>query len=324
MLRSAVCAFGFLFVLVCLFTPPRRPNPHGDSADRPDITCPSRRRHRRYHPASAKPRSMHTSGNAACPQHNSRTGFFAGAAGTQRSAIPPASFGPTTPGHSGRRNPSHLPGGHPGHRIRAHSPATHFPRWLRDAPLCPAAPAPMPNLQACMERIIGPHFSQSVPAPWSRLARPAPSQDTQAPARLPPSSPAPRGLRVANPGSLVNQLTSSLCLPFLSGPCGCGGLVLVCVCLGLCGAGSPGVASTAAWKAVMRACHACLGNVLVPEGLCRSKRGSRNHNFQALKRCSGLFACTTASSAKAKACLMRPFRKAGGDWNPTYFCWRTV
>ena len=37
--------------------------------------------------------------------------------------------------------------------------------------------------------------------------------------------------------SLVNQLTSSPCLPFLSGPCGCGGLVLVCVCLGLCGAG---------------------------------------------------------------------------------------
>ena len=74
----------------------------------------------------------------------------------------------------------------------------------------------------------------------------------------------------------------------------------------------------------MRACHAGFGNVRMPGGLCRRRRGSRNHNFQARTVCSGLSACRMASKDEASACRMRPLGKAGGDWKPTYFSWSTV
>ena len=52
----------------------------------------------------------------------------------------------------------------------------HLLRELCHTPGCPTATAPMPNLPARMGRLLWPCVPRTVPAPWSRFARPARTQ----------------------------------------------------------------------------------------------------------------------------------------------------
>ena len=196
MLRSVVCAFGVLFVLVSsrhpgdttpMATPPidlTSPVPAADGIE--DIT-----------PPVPSQEACTLSATPHVPSITAEQPSFAGAAGTQHSAIPPARFGPTTPGHSSRRSLSHLPRGHPGHRIRQGPQPGYIGHIV--APLstfgCSThlyVQQPRPPCPTCRHAwnetsdrsFLNQRQHHGVDLP----DRPLP-QDTQAPARLLPSSP---------------------------------------------------------------------------------------------------------------------------------------